>query len=119
MKVLFFDENSTLSTVKKCRIIDDLQNLNMALESRSIKEIDMGIKKVRFNLTIAYGLETGLPGFGSKSNSDQVSQLSRDLDLARKEFGRIGGLKESEIANKIPEVKESLEKTESILKPYC
>ena len=115
-KILFFDEKPNSSS---CRVIDDLKDLSMALESSSIREIDSGIKKVRLNLTIAYGLETGLPGFESKSNSSKVSKLSKDLDSARKEFDKYKSLDESEINSKIPLVKESLKKTENLLKSHC
>lgn len=118
-KILFFDEKPNSSTSSSCRVIDNLRELSTALESKSIKEIDLGIKKVRFNLTVAYSLETGLSGFESKSNSDEESKFSRDLNLARKEFGSFGGLKESEISSKIPLVQESLKMTEELLKPYC
>jgi hypothetical protein len=118
-KILFFDEKLNSSTSSSCRVIDNLRELSTALESKSIKEIDLGIKKVRFNLTVAYSLETGLSGFESKSNSEEESKLSRDLDLARKEFNRFKSLEESEISSKIPLVQESLKMTEELLKPYC
>jgi hypothetical protein len=118
-KILFFDEKPNSSTSSSCRVIDNLRELSTALESKSIKEIDLGIKKVRFNLTVAYSLETGLSGFESKSNSDEESKLSRDLDLARKEFDRFKSLEESEIASKIPLVEESIKKTEDLLKSHC
>jgi hypothetical protein len=115
-KILFFEEKSNS---RSCGLIDNLNELSSALESGDTKDIDLGIKKVRVNLTIAYGLETGLPGFESQSNSDQISQLSRDLDTARKEFDKFSGLKESEITNKIPSVESSLKKSEDLLKSYC
>ena len=115
-KILFFDEKPNSSS---CRIIDDLNELSTALESKSIKEIDLGIKKVRFNLTVAYSLETGLSGLESNSSSNEESKLSRNLDLARKEFNRFKSLEESEIASKIPLVEESIKKTEDLLKSHC
>ena len=118
-KVLFFDEKPNSSASSGCRIIEDLNELSIALVSKSIKEIDLGIKKVRFNLTVAYGLETGLSSFESKSSSNEESKLSRDLDLARKEFDRFKSLEESEIVSKIPLVEVSLKMTEELLKPYC
>lgn len=118
-KILFFDEKPNSSASSTCRIIDNLRELTTALESKSIKEIDLGIKKVRFNLTVAYSLETGLSGFESISNSDEESKLSRDLDLARKEFNRFKSLEGSEIANEIPSVEEIIKKTEDLLKSHC
>lgn len=118
-KILFFDEKPNSSASSTCRIIDNLRELSTALESKSTKEIDLGIKKVRFNLTVAYSLETGLPGLESKSSSDEESKLSKDLDRIRKEFDRFKSLEESEIASKIPLVEVSLTKTEDLLKPYC
>jgi hypothetical protein len=115
-KILFFDEKPNSSS---CRIIDDLNELSTALESKSTKGIDLGIKKVRFDLTIAYGLETGLPGFESQLNSGEVSQLSKDLNTARKVFDKFSGLKESEITSKIPLVESSIKKTEDLLNSYC
>ena len=91
-KILFFEEKPNS---RSCSLIDNLNELSIALESGNTNEIDLGIKKVRLNLTIAYGLETGLPGFKSKSDSDDVSQLSKDLDTARKEFDEFSGLEES------------------------
>lgn len=118
-KILFFDEKPNSSASSSCRIIEDLSELSMALESSSIKEIDLGIKKVRFNLTVAYSLETGLPGLESTSSSDEVSKLSKDLDRARKEFDRFKSLNESEIAGNIPLLQESLKKTKDLIKSHC
>lgn len=118
-KILFFDEKPNSSASSSCRIIEDLSELSMALESSSIKEIDLGIKKVRFNLTVAYSLETGLPGLESKSSSDEVSKLSKDLELARKEFDRFKSLNESEIAGNIPLLQESLKKAKDLIKSHC
>ena len=115
-KILFFEEKTNS---RSCSLIDNLNELNSALESGNTKDIDLGIKKVRVNLTIAYGIETGLPGFESQSNSAQVSQLSKDLDTARKEFDRFSGLEESEITSKIALVESSIKKTEDLLKSYC
>ena len=115
-KILFFDEKSNS---RSCSLIDNLNELSIALESGNAKEIDSGIKSVRFNLTIAYGLETGLPGFESQSNSGEMSQLSKDLDTARKEFDKFSGLKESEVTSKIALVESSLNKTEDLLKSHC
>jgi hypothetical protein len=115
-KILFFEEKPNS---RSCSLIDDLKELSIALESGNTNEIDLGIKKVRFNLTIAYGLETGLPGFESQSNSAQISQLSKDLDTARKEFDKFSGLKESEVTSKIALVESSLKKTEDLLKSHC
>jgi hypothetical protein len=115
-KILFFEEKPNS---RGCSLIDNLKELSIALESGNTKEIDLGIKKVRFNLTIAYGLETGLPGLESKSDSGEVSQLSKDLDTARKEFDKFSALEESEITRKIPLVESSLKKTQDLLKSYC
>lgn len=115
-KILFFEEKPNS---RSCSLVDNLNELSIALESGNTNEIDLGIKKVRFNLTIAYGLETGLPGFESQSNSAQISQLSKDLDTARKEFDKFSGLKESEVTSKIALVESSLKKTEDLLKSHC
>jgi hypothetical protein len=115
-KILFFEEKTNS---RSCSLIDNLNELSSTLESGDTKEIDSGIKKVRVNLTITYGIETGLPGFESQSNSAQISQLSKDLDIARKEFDRFSGLEESEITSKIALVESSIKKTEDLLKSYC
>jgi len=115
-KILFFEEKSNS---RSCSLLDNLNELSGALESGNPKDIDLGIKKVRVNLTIAYGLETGLPGFESQSNSAQITQLSKDLNTARKEFDKFSGLKESEVTSKIALVESSLKKTEDLLKSHC
>jgi hypothetical protein len=115
-KILFFEEKTNS---RSCSLIDNLNELSSTLESGDTKEIDSGIKKVRVNLTITYGIETGLPGFESQSNSAQISQLSKDLDIARKEFDRFSGLEESEITSKIALVESSIKKTEDLLKSHC
>ena len=117
--LLVFKEKPNSTASNNCRVVDELKNLNSAINSKDYKNIATSLKRLQFRLTIAYGLETGLAGLGSKSKSPEASKLSIDLDSARKEFGKFNNLNENEIVSNIPKIQESLNKAEKTLKSSC
>jgi CRISPR/Cas system CSM-associated protein Csm2 small subunit len=114
-----FKEKSISSASNNCRVVDELKNLKSSIDSKDYKNIAINLQRLQFRLTIAYGLETGLSGSRLNSKPVPASRLSKDLDVARKEFGKFSNLTQSEIATKIPEIMNSLKNAEYSLKSSC
>jgi len=117
--ILLFKEKSISSASNNCRVVDELKNLKSSIDSKDYKNIAINLQRLQFRLTIAYGLETGLSGSRLNSKPVPASRLSKDLDVARKEFGKFSNLTQSEIATKIPEIMDSLKNAENSLKSSC
>jgi hypothetical protein len=102
-----------------CSVLDEVKNLGDLLESKDGKSIASSITKIKLRLNLAYGLETGFSSLQSKPKASEESNLAAGLEKAKKEFEKLGNLKESEIPGEIPEIEKVTEETESLLKPYC
>jgi hypothetical protein len=102
-----------------CSVLDEVKNLGDLLDSKDGKSIASSITKIKLRLNLAYGLETGFSDLLSKPKASKESKLAAGLEKAKKEFEKLGNLKESEIPGEIPEIEKVTEETESFLKSYC
>ena len=102
-----------------CSVLDEVKNLGDLLDSKDGKSIASSITKIKLRLNLAYGLETGFSGLLSKPKNFEESKLAASLNTAKKEFTRLGNLKESEIPGKIPEIQASVRSVKESLKGYC
>jgi hypothetical protein len=117
--LIFFKEKTNSTVSNNCKAIDELKNLESALESKGVEGISTAIKKVTLRLTLAYALETGFSGSETNSEPVKASKLSMNLDVARKEFSKFSQLTTSEISSKISEIQESVRSVKESLKDYC
>jgi len=117
--LLLFEAKPSLNKVIECETMTQLNNLSMTLESKDPKTIAEGIRKLESRLRIAAIFETESSGFESNPEPVKVSDLSKNLDVARKEFSKFSKLTTSEISSKISEIQESVRSVKESLKDYC
>lgn len=119
LNLILFKQKPSLNKVIECETINQLSNLKTALESKDSKAIAEGIRKLESRLRIAAIFETESYGFESNPEPVRVSDLSKNLDVARKEFSKFSKLTTSEISSKISEIQESVRSVKESLKDYC
>ena len=119
LNLLIFKDKPSFNSSMNCSVLDEVKNLGDLLDSKDGKSIASSITKIKLRLNLAYGLETGFSGLLSKPKNFEESKLAASLNTAKKEFTRLGNLKESEIPGKIPEIEKFTKETESFLKSYC
>ena len=117
--LLPFNEKPSLSRVVECEAVNQVSNLEIALESEDPSSIAEGIRKMESRLRIALIFEPGPSGLGTNSAPVKASEIYKDIDSARKEFREFSKLSESEIPGKIPEIEASVKSVEESLKGYC
>lgn len=117
--IIFFKEKLSINAIIYCSVLNEINGLRSAIESEDPKTIILGTKKLQSRLGFAYSAETGFSGFGDNSKQADESKLAASLNTAKKEFTRLGNLKESEIPGKISEIEKVTKETENLLKPYC
>ena len=119
LNLLIFKEEPSLKSSMNCSVLDEVKNLGVFLDSKDSKGAASSISKIKLRLNLAYGLETGFSNLQSKPKATKESKLAAGLETAKKEFEKLGNLKEIEIQVKIPEIQKATKETESLLKPYC
>ena len=119
LNLLIFKEEPSLKSSMNCSVLEEVKNLDVFLDSKDSKGAASSISKIKLRLNLAYGLETGFSNLQSKPKATKESKLAAGLETAKKEFEKLGNLKESEIQGKIPEIQKVTKETESLLKPYC
>jgi len=119
LNLLVFKQEPSLKSSMNCSVLDEVKNLSVFLDSKDSKSVASSISKIKLRLNLAYGLETGFSDLLSKPKASKESKLAAGLEKAKKEFEKLGNLKESEIPGEIPEIEKVTEETESLLKPYC
>ena len=102
-----------------CSVLVEVKNLSVFLDSKDSKGAASSISKIKLRLNLAYGLETGFSNLQSKPKATKESKLAAGLETAKKEFTRLGNLKDREIQGKIPEIEKVSKETENLLKQYC
>ena len=102
-----------------CSVLDEVKNLDVFLDSKDSKGVAASISKIKLRINLAYGLETEFSNLQSKPKASKESKLAAGLEKAKKEFDKLGNLKESEIQVKIPEIEKVTKETENLLKQYC
>ena len=119
LNLLIFKEEPSLKSSMNCSVLDEVKNLSVFLDSKDSKGAASSISKIKLRLNLAYGLETGFSNLQSKSKAKKESKLAAGLETAKKEFTRLGNLKDREIQGKIPEIEKVSKETENLLKQYC
>jgi hypothetical protein len=119
LNLLIFKEEPRLKSSMNCSVLEEVKNLDVFLDSKDSKGAASSISKIKLRLNLAYGLETGFSNLQSKPKATKESKLAAGLETAKKEFEKLGNLKESEIQGKITEIQKATKETESLLKPYC
>ena len=119
LNLLIFKQEPSLKSSMNCSVLDEVKNLSVFLDSKDSKSVASSISKIKLRINLAYGLETGFSDLLSKPKATKESNLAVGLEKAKKEFDKLGNLKESEIPGKIPEIQKATKETESLLKPYC
>ena len=119
LNLLIFKEEPSLKSSMNCSVLEEVKNLDVFLDSKDSKGAASSISKIKLRLNLAYGLETGFSNLQSKPKATKESKLAAGLETAKKEFEKLGNLKEIEIQVKIPEIQKATKETESLLKPYC
>ena len=119
LNLLIFKEEPSLKSSMNCSVLDEVKNLGVFLDSKDSKGAASSISKIKLRLNLAYGLETGFSNLQSKPKATKESKLAAGLEKAKKEFEKLGNLKESAIQAKIPEIEKVTKETENLLKPYC
>ena len=119
LNLLIFKEEPSLKSSMNCSVLDEVKNLGVFLDSKDSKGAASSISKIKLRLNLAYGLETGFSNLQSKPKATKESKLAAGLETAKKEFTRLGNLKDREIQGKIPEIEKVSKETENLLKQYC
>ena len=119
LNLLIFKQEPSLKSSMNCSVLDEVKNLSVFLDSKDSKSVASSISKIKLRINLAYGLETGFSDLLSKPKATKESNLAVGLEKAKKEFDKLGNLKEIEIPGKIPEIQKATKETESLLKPYC
>ena len=119
LNLLIFKEEPSLKSSMNCSVLDEVKTLGVFLDSKDSKGAASSISKIKLRLNLAFGLETGFSNLQSKPKATKESKLAAGLETAKKEFEKLGNLKEIEIQVKIPEIQKATKETESLLKPYC
>ena len=119
LNLLIFKEEPSLKSSMNCSVLDEVKNLSVFLDSKDSKGAASSISKIKLRLNLAYGLETGFSNLQSKPKATKESKLAAGLETAKKEFTRLGNLKDREIQGKIPEIEKVSKETENLLKQYC
>jgi hypothetical protein len=119
LNLLIFKQEPSLKSSMNCSVLDEVKNLVVLLESEDGKGVASSISKIKLRLNLAYGLETGFSNLQSKPKATKESKLAAGLETAKKEFEKLGNLKESEIQGKIPEIEKVAKETENFVKPHC
>lgn len=117
--VVFFKKEPNLKSVVYCSVVDEIKSLKIALESKDPKTIRLNLVRLENRLNFAYNFETGVYGLRSNSKSAKNSDFSKKLDVARKEFGSLKKIDESDLQSKIPEIVISVRSAEDSLESYC
>ena len=119
LNLLIFKEEPSLKSSMNCSVLDEVKNLGVFLDSKDSKGAASSISKIKLRLNLAYGLETGFSNLQSKPKATKESKLAAGLETAKKEFTRLGNLKDREIQGKMSEIEKVTKETESLLKQYC
>ena len=119
LNILPSDEKPSLGTVVECEAVNQVSNLEIALESEDPSAIAEGIRKMESRLRIALIFESGPSGIGTNSEPVKASEIYKDIDSARMEFREFSKLSESEIPGKIPEIQARVRNLKESLKGYC
>ena len=117
--LLLFNEKPSLNRVVECEAVNQISNLEMALESEDPSAIAEGMRKMESRLRIALIFESGPSGLGTNLEPVKPSDIFRNIDSARREFREFSKLSESEIPSKIPEIQASVRSVKESLKGYC
>ena len=119
LNLLIFKQEPSLKSSMNCSVLDEVKNLGVFLDSKDSKGVASSISKIKLRINLAYGLETEFSNLQSKLKASKESKLAAGLEKAKKEFDKLGNLKESEIQGKIPEIEKVTKETENLLKQYC
>lgn len=117
--LLLFQDKSSPQAALNCAIVEQLNNLEIALDSKNSEVISRDINKLIFQMNLSYGYETNFSYFSKNQKTDSDSNTAQNIRDIRSQFDKYIKIDADSLSRYIPEIKSLRDQAQEALKDIC